>query len=262
MKKSRAAALKALELDPSLPEGHSALGLVKLYADWDWIGAARSFKRAIELNPSLVNARRGYASELAFLGRLPEAIVELEKVREIDPVGVREWDPGLGFLYEMKGDHDEAMAEWKRKLELAPNSYGPHREIGKGYCQRGEFDKGIAALVRSVELSPDDPMLVGDLGHCYAAAGKREEARKLLRGLELLSRQEYVDPVSLARIHVGLGQNEEALEVLEKAYELHAHDLPAIAWDRRFQSLHGETRFHDLLRGIGLDADEAIRLIQ
>ncbi|MFQ5478852.1 MAG: tetratricopeptide repeat protein [Candidatus Krumholzibacteriia bacterium] len=262
MKKSRAAALKALELDASLPEGHSALGLVRLYSDWDWTGATQSFKRAIEINPSLADARRAYASELAFLGRLPEAIDELEKVREIDPVGFREWDPGLGLLYEMTGHHDKAMAEWKRKLELAPSSHGPHKEIGRGYCQRGEFDKGIAALVRAVELSPDDPMIVGDLGHCYAVAGKGDDARKLLRGLELLSSEEYVDPLGIARIYVGLGQNEEALEALETAYELHAHDLPAIGWDRRFEPLYGEPRFQDLLRGIGLDARKTVVLIQ
>ena len=249
--KGNAAAQKALELDPDLAEAHAALGNVLWIRDWDWSGAERELRKAIELNPGYVTGHRLYSELLAWTGRLEEATAEQQRAEELDPFWVSSVTQDLGRLYELRGEREKAMAEWERALGLAPNYYRTHQHLGNHYCQEGALEKAIASLERAQTLSPDDPHIVADLGYCYAISGKPAEARKLLRDLEEQSRRRYISPMTLALVHVGLAEHDAAFEWLEQAYEVKALMLTSIRMDTRYGMLSSDPRFDDLLRRIG-----------
>ena len=251
MARSRAVAHKALELDPDLAEAHVALGLVQMYS-WDWSEAERTFRHAIALNPGLVWAHSMYALELAYLGRVEDSLAELRRARELDPLAVSPAILDMTLMFESEDRHEQARVRLRTALELDPASAAARKALGIYECNQGAPENGIASLEKAMALSPDDPLILADLGYCHATAGSRDEAQRLLGELEEWSGREYVDPVSLARLHVGLGEEEEAFALLERAYELRSHLLPKIALDVRFDSLRSDPRFPDLLRRIGL----------
>ena len=251
MARSRAAALKALELDPDLALAHVSLGLVQMYS-WDWSEAERTFRHAIALNPGLVWAHSVYALELAYLGRVEESLAELRRARELDPLAVSPAILDLTLMFESAGQHEQASIRLRTAVELDPASAGARNALGIYECNRGSRESAIASLRMAMSLSPDDPLILADLGYCQAITGSRDEARRLLGELEEWSGREYVDPVSLAHLHVGLGEEEAAFALLERAYELRSHMLPKIALDSRFNPLRSDPRFPDLLRRIGL----------
>jgi len=250
--KAESAARKALDLDDGVPTAHHALASLSIYRDRDWSAAEREAKRAIELGPSDVFVRWGYAQTLALMGRLDEAIDQMRVASELDPFGVSQGLIDLGRLYEAKGLDDRALEEWDRALQLAPTFPWTHQYIGNHYCHNGEFDRGLDSLKRSVELSPEDPLFVANLGHCYAVAGRSGEARNLALQLEEQSRSRYISPMSFALIHLGLGENDRAIRWLERAYEVQAPLLTTIVFDERFDPLRADPRFSDLVRRIGL----------
>lgn len=250
--KAESAARKALELDDGVPAAHHALALLSIYRDRDWSAAEREAKRAIELGPSDVFGRWTYAEALTWMGRLDEAIDQMRKASELDPFGISLAVIDLGRLYEAKGLDERALEEWDRALQLAPTYPWTHQHIGNYYCRNGEFDRGLDSLKRSVELSPEDPLFVANLGHCYAAAGRPGEARNLALQLEERSRSRYISPMSFALIHLGLGENDQAIQWLERAYEVQALLLTTIVFDERFDPLRADARFSDLVRRLGL----------
>ena len=252
MAKSRAAALKALELDPDLPEAHVALALVKIFSEWDWVGAEEEFQRALVLNPGSAWTRFVYGFHLSLLGRLDEAIAALEGAQQIDPLAVNNWNPDLGAIHELRGEHELAVTYWRYAAELNPNAHGPKNQLGTSLCREGEVEEGIALLEQARSLSPDDPFMVADLAYCYAISGQPDEARGLLASIEAQAAEEYVDPISFALVYVGLGENDEALASFDRAVELRAHALPAATIDPRFDPLRSDPRFVSLLRRIGL----------
>jgi Tfp pilus assembly protein PilF len=251
MARSRAAALKALELDPDLAEAHVSLGLVQMYS-WEWSEAERTYRHAIALNPGLVWAHSMYALELAYLGRVEESLAELRRARELDPLAVSPAILDMTLMFESEDQHERARVQLKTAVELDPASAAAHQALGIYECNQGAPENGIASLEKAMALSPDDPLILADLGYCQATAGSRDEAQRLLGELEEWSGREYVDPVSLACLHVGLGEAEAAFALLERAYELRSHMLPKITLDARFDPLRSDPRFPDLLRRIGL----------
>jgi tetratricopeptide (TPR) repeat protein len=188
---------------------------------------------------------------------LEEAIALFQTARELDPLAVTQHTTGLAQLYAIQGRDAEAIAEWEKDLELEPNYYAPHQGLGNFYCQRGESEKGAAYLERAIELSPEDPIVAGDLGYCYAISGRADDARKLLREIQALSRTQYVDFTSLAIVHLGLGQYDETLRWLEEAYDAGALLLGGIGLDPRYDRLRSDPRFQSLLRRIGLGTESS-----
>jgi eukaryotic-like serine/threonine-protein kinase len=250
--KAKEAASKALAFDDTLAEAHTALAYVKSTYDWDWPGAEREFKRAIELNPNYATAHFWYAIHLQALGRLDEAIAEAKLAQEADPVS-----PIIGLLpgrtFYLARRYDQAIEQLHKTLEMDPNFPRTHWWLAMAYEQVGRHEEAVAESQKAVSLSAGEPTYIGQLGHAYAVSGKKAEAQKVLAELKDLSKRRYVAPFDIARVYMGLGDKSRALEWLEKAYEDHSDWVAWIKVWPQFDSLRGEPRFHDLLRRMGLE---------
>ena len=249
--KARPAAEKALQLDDSLAEAHTSLGLIKAYFDWDWRGAEVDLVRAIELNPGSGWARDWYGWFLATLGRFDESISQLERARALDPLS-----PGmsgdLGLAHMLKGDYDSATVHLDRALALAPDHWAPKLIKTWMYQRKGDF----AAAVREAEdLDPRDagPVALSALARAYALAGREVEARKALRELEQLSRTGFVSPFFFAEVHAALGEKDVAFEWLRKCQRERSNGLAL--WAKvgpPLDPLRSDPRYEQLLKDLNL----------
>ena len=251
--KVQAAATKALELDDTLAEAHISLGRIKFYYDWDWAGAEKSFRRAIELSPNYPYAHHVYALLLSALGRHTEAIHQSTLAQECDPVaplvnGV------AGLIYCFARQFGTAEEQLRKTLQFEPNFMFAHWILG-GLClvPMGRYDEAILQLQKAIALSGNVAHPRGLLGYAYAKVGKRDDALRVLEELEELSRQRYVAPVSRAFTYSGLG-DERMFEALEEAYKQRSSSL---VWARVFPQWDDERaqpRFQDLLRRMNFPA--------
>jgi serine/threonine-protein kinase len=249
---ARAAAKKAGQLDPNLAEGHISAGIVSGFFDWDWPAAEKDFKRAIDLNPSLADGHHWYAHMLEAVGRPDEALSELKLAHELDALyPLIDEDLALAYLYQR--DYDRALAQVRKLLELQPDFWRVHHLLGKVYREQRRFEEAIAELELATKLSGSNVITSAALGHVYALRGKRIEARRILKDLLDRSRTSYVDPEPIAEIYIGLGQKEEALQWLERAY---ANRVPRLGWIAKreplFDSLRSDPRFQSLLKRMRL----------
>jgi TolB-like protein/predicted Ser/Thr protein kinase len=244
--KSKEAALRALQLDDSLPEAHSSLAWVKAAYDWDWLGAEKEFRRAIELNPNYVVAHQLYAYTLVIVGRPEEAITEDRRALEVDPVSVVS-NEDLAAVFYFARQYDEAIKQAGKTLELDANAPVANSVLGQAYLKKSMYNEGIAQFER---MSAAGNTQLEYLGFAYAVAGRRADAEKALGQLNEVSKQKYVSANSIALIYVGLGQKDKAFAWLEKAYEDH---VPvAISVDSMYDSIRSDPRFADLLRRMNL----------
>jgi TolB-like protein/Flp pilus assembly protein TadD len=250
MPKAEAAARKALELDDTLPEGHGALGIVLHRFYWDWSGAEREFRRALDLKPSDAESHRTFSGFLSASGRKEEALAEAQRAHELDPLSLQ-GTLELARSFRENGDYERAIAEFRKGLEMDPNRPRVHFQLGTTYVQKGELNAGIAELETAVKLSQGNPRFVAYLAYAHAVRGNKSEAQKILNKLEALSRHQYVSPLEVALVYGGLNDKETALAWLEKAYEVHDVGLYGIAKDPRAQLLHSDPRFQELIRRVG-----------
>ncbi len=246
--KAETAARKALELDESLAEAHSALANLKTDA-WDWATAEREYKRAIELNPNLAEAHKWYAFYLSFMGRHEQAITEVERARELDPVSLP-INVDVGWILFNARQYNQALETLNKTLELDPKYDLAHVVLGATYAAKGMYAEAIAAYQETINLGLDTPDAQIHLGTAYAQAGERERAQAILKRLQ--TNKDYVSPVGLAVLLVALGEREQAFSSLERAYAAHDTQLQFLGVDPMFDSLRGDSRFQDLLRRVGL----------
>lgn len=244
--KAKEAALRALELDDTLAEAHVSLGRVKMNFDWDWPAAEREFRRAIELNPTYAEAHHIYAHYLMAMKRPAEAFAESKRYLELDPLSLAA-NNHLGWHYLYARQYDEALAQLLRTAELDPNFIGRLLYLGWVYEQKRMYAEAIAMFQKSIELSTG-PLMLASLGHAYAIAGRTGEAQKILVQLDNLSKQRYVSAYDRAAIYVGLGESEQALAWLERAYQEHSQFMIYLNTDPRFDSLRNNARFQDFFR--------------
>jgi eukaryotic-like serine/threonine-protein kinase len=251
--KAREAAIKALELDDTLAEAHNALASVKRDYDWDWSGAEREYKRAIELNPSYATAHQWYSELLAALDRKQELIAEINRAQQLDPLSpVINGERG-SMLLRATGRSDLALEQLQKTREMDPNFAHVHWQIGLVRLRTGELADAAAEFQTAEALSPGITMYKGGLGHVYARMGRTAEARKLLVELNELSKRRYVSRLDLASIYTGLGEKDHAFASLEKAYQ--ERDPRLILWLNRhpeFDALRSDPRMKDLVRRVGL----------
>lgn len=253
MPRAKEAATKALEIDDTLAEAHASLASIKKVHDWDWVAAEMEYRRALELNPGYAAAHRWYADCLSALGRPQEAMQEMQKAHELDPLSLVISMEVAWILY-MAREYDGAVEQSVKTLDLEPNFVPALYTLGLAYEQMSKHEKALAALRKAREASGSNPASLAALGHAYASAGKRREAMKLLGELLKMSRQSYVSPYWLAILQAGLGEKDSGFEWLEKAYQERDVWLVWLKQEPRFDSLRSDSRFHDLVRRVGLPA--------
>jgi TolB-like protein/DNA-binding winged helix-turn-helix (wHTH) protein/Flp pilus assembly protein TadD len=247
--KAKYAARKAIEIDNNLAEAHAALAFSTMLFDWDWTSSEMEFRKAINLSPNYGPAHQWYAVSLVSARRFDEAIAEANEAQHAEPLSLF-INAGVGWISFLVRDYDRTIAECNKTLEMEPGFAPAHLYRGMAYEQKGMFDKAIADL-ESASDSEGGASFSGALGHAYAVAGKKAEARILLR--DLRESKHYFPPYQLALIHVGLGEKEEALNLLEKAYEERYPWLVHLAVEPRLDPLRSEPRFQTLINRIGLD---------
>jgi TolB-like protein/DNA-binding winged helix-turn-helix (wHTH) protein/Flp pilus assembly protein TadD len=249
MPKAEAAARKALALDDTLAEAHASLAGVLYRYQWDWEGAEREFQRSLELDPNYAEGHRAYAIYLLTVRRNEEAVAEARRARELSPLSPV-INVELGGTLVRSGRYDEAIEQVHRVLEMDPKFARAYMTLAAAYEGQGDRPRAVAALEKAASLSG---RAVGGawLGYFYGVSGRRREALAILAALAERSRKQYVSPQHLAIVHLGLGHDDEAFALLEKAYEERAFEVlgfSGLLYDR----LSGEPRFQDLLRRMRL----------
>jgi len=245
-----AATTKALQLDDTLAEAHASLGAVKVDHEWDWQGAEKEFRRAIELNPSYATAHQWYAELLSQEGRHDEAIAEIKRAKELDPLSLIV-NSIAGRILLFAGQSDGAIEQLHKTLEIDPNFSIANYDLGKAYLQKGMLSRAIEEFQRSVNLfrvSERDAAL----GYAYARAGQYTEARKVLRTYLQESKRTYVSWYGIAFIYAGLTDKDQAFACLEKAAKQHDVRLRDLKEEPLFVSMRSDPRFTLLLNRVGL----------
>jgi len=251
--KVKAAATRALELDDNLAEAHISLGRIKFYYDWDWAGAEKSFRRAIELSPSNPYPHYIYGLLLSALGRHTEAIRESTRALESDPVALLV-NGVAGLIYCFAGQFETAEEQLQKTLQLDSNFMFAHWILG-GLClvPLGRYDEAIAELQKAIALSGNVAHPRGLLGGAYAKVGRRDDALRVLEELDELSRQKYVTPASRAFTYAGL-QDERMFDALEEGYQQRSASLVWIKVFPQWDDWRAHVRFQDLLRRMNFPA--------
>jgi DNA-binding winged helix-turn-helix (wHTH) protein/TolB-like protein/Tfp pilus assembly protein PilF len=247
--KAKQAALTALQLDDTLSEAHVASARIMTYYDWDWAGAEREFKRAIELNPNSGDAHREYAAYLTSVGRNEQAIVEAKQARELDPL-TQLTNFQMAWTLIGARRYDEAIAESQEVLRIFPSA---HFWIGMAYLGEGMNEQAIEEFEKTLSYSKNHMMAKASLGYAYGVIGKRETARNILAEFEKLMRQGQTSPYYLAIIYAGLGEKDQTFTSLEESYRDHSRPLVSgIKVSPVWNSVRSDPRFATLLKRMGL----------
>ena len=253
MPRARAAALQALEIDDALPEAHAALGLVKMLHDWDWPGAEREFRRAIELNQNSSIAHQRLGLYFNLLGRSEEAIAELRVAMKLDPLS-SQIPQGLSIALLQMGEYDRAIEEARGALDLERNYHTTSYMLGWLHERKGELAEAVALFEKVVALD-DSPMYLAALGYAYAIYSLTDKARAVLEQLQKQSAERFVSQYSLAMVQAGLGEKDRAFEYLELAYEERSDMMAWLKIGPEWTSLRTDPRFQSLQRRVGLHRD-------
>ena len=247
--KTRAAATKALALDDSLGEAHASLAFALDLYGWDWEAAETEYKQAIKLKPSYATAHQWYSWHLFMMGRNSEGMLELRKAESLDPLSLI-IGADLADALCVAHLYDEAVQQSKKTLEMDPNFAVGRYELGQALVQKYMYDEAIAEFQRAIELSGHSGAFDSNLAHVYAVSGRKEEAIKIVKDLEARDDQNPSIGADIALIYVGLGDQDQAMIWLNKAYE--ARFKASILLRPAFDPLRSNARFKDLRRRIGL----------
>jgi tetratricopeptide (TPR) repeat protein len=249
--KAKAAAQRALELDDSLAEAHTALAAVNYAVEFQWAESEREFQRAIQLKPNYAAAHWQYGWLLIFVGRLDEARKELQRAVELDPLSAV-MTTDLNVPYTLKKDYDKGIAQCHKALELDPSFYLPHFVMGWIEIARGgDYSKAIDEF-RMAQSMETQPIITAYLGFAYARDKQKDKAMEMLDELNRLAGRRFVTPFCQALVYLGLRENSNALDWLEKASEgrsvwmcwLKVEPIYApLRSDPRFQALYKKMNF-------------------
>jgi TolB-like protein/Tfp pilus assembly protein PilF len=250
MPQAKAAAQRALAIDDSLAEAHTALGFYLSNYEWDRKGSEREYRRAIELKPNYATAHHWLGADLSNLKRFDESIAEISRAAELDPLSPI-IGTNLGDMLVLARRYDEAIAQFKRVLLRNPNFEYGHMALSRAYGSKGMYPEAIAEAQRSIELNPVSSTK-GYLGLWLAKTGKRDEALKLLSELKEEAKQNYVQGDTIALIYLGLGDKAEALNWLEKHMLSRAETANAYGVFPQLDELRSEPRFKAMLKRMNL----------
>jgi len=247
--KAKAAAVKAVELDSSLSEAHTSLGYSLRAFDWNFDAAGKEFRRAIELNPSYATAHHWNAMNLGLLGRPKEALAEMRKAENLDPLSLIINSDLAEFLL-LTHSYDESVEQGRKIIEMDSTFPIGHKQLGDAYLLKQMDKEAVAELQKAVQLSGGSPICIADLARAYVASGKMNEAVKLLSDLKKSSNASFTNAPQIAMIYASMGDNDQAMHWLERAYEERFN--PSILLRSGFDPLRSDPRFEDLMRRIGL----------
>jgi serine/threonine-protein kinase len=249
--KAKELALKALELDETLAEAHISFAFAKMIYDWDWQGAEQRFKRAIALNPNYATAHHWYAMCLIRIGRIDEALKEIRRALELDPLSLI-INADLGWLLYYARNYDQSIEQILKTLEINNNFMTAYLYLGQNYLQKGMHEEAIVEYQKGTKLSYS-PSLLTYLGHAYGVVGKKNEALKILEKWQKQSKGKYASAYLTALIYVGLGEKDHAFKWLQKAYEERDNWLSYLKMDPAFDRVQTDPRYIALLKKIGLE---------
>jgi len=248
---AKAAASRALALDSSLSDAHNSLAYVKLTYDWDWRGAEAEFKRSLELNPGYAHGHHWYAHLLLSSGRLDEALAESNRALDLDPVSPI-INLHLGWHYLYTKQYDRALEQLAKTLELDPNYPLAFWYRGLAFEQKKTYPEALREMNKAKELLPGNLGVQADIGHVYAVSGDKHAAERIIAELKAESAQRYVNQYELALIYIGLGQNDEAFKLLDRALREHSDMLVYLKVDPRLDTVRSDPRFLGLVRRVGI----------
>jgi serine/threonine-protein kinase len=251
MEKAKAAARKALELDDTLAEAHTALAYSLYSYERNIPDSDREFQRAIELNPNYATAHQWYGgANLASTQRFDQAIAEGKRAVELDPLSLIA-NLELATTYDYARQYDQAIEQLGKAIELDPNWYLAHMLLCQTYDLKGQFAQATAEGEKARELN-DDPTVLAYLAHAYARSGKREEAMKVVGHMHELAKQRYVPAYGFGLAYAGLGDKDQAFQWLERSLQDRAWEITYLKVDPNMDSLRTDPRFKDLVRRVGL----------
>lgn len=250
VEKARAASQRAIELDDSLAEAHTARAVVAQNLDWDWKTAEQEYRRAIELDPNYATAHHWFAEYLALMGRFGEASVEIEQARILDPLSlIIASDHGVMLYYARQ--YDQAIEQFRTVLEMDP-TYARAGTIDLVYLEKGMYPEAQADFEKRRSLYNENPWYVGLSIYIDARSGRTVEARNSLVRLQQMNRTHHIDPLIFTYAYMGFNDKTQALNFLEKAYGEHSVSLTALKVDPLYDPIRNEPRFRKLLLHMGL----------
>ncbi len=254
MPQARDAAVRALQLDETLGEAHTSLGLVKARFEWDWPGAEQEFTRAIELNPSYATAHERYGRFLMWRGRKQEAIREILRAQQLDPISLI-ISTNVGEIFYCGRDYDRAIIELRRVIEMDPTFPQARWRLAEAYEEKGMHREAVAEYLNWMSLSGASREDVDSIHRAYESSGMRAFWRTLIALAERNEHESWISSRRLAGIHARLGEKDRALERLEKAYKERELALVELRVEPAFDGLRSEPRFVRLLHRIGLSPE-------
>jgi serine/threonine protein kinase/tetratricopeptide (TPR) repeat protein len=249
IRSARAAAARALEIDDQLAEAHSISAFVRFVFDFDWLGAEREFLTAIELSPSSAEAHDHYSWLCASLERYDDALREVRRARELDPLLV---PTDVATTLLRAGRIDEALEEARRSLRDDPAAPRAHSNLGWALIFNGDHAAGIESLERALELAPNSTLFLSQLGQACAITGNVGRARNILQQLHDRAVRDFVSPYHFAYVYAGLGEADAAIDWLERAFERRSGAIYGIKGSFLFRNLRSHPRFKSLLQRMNL----------
>ena len=251
MPRAKAAAQKALELDPCSAEALSALAFIRSLFDWKWREAETLYLRAIAINPSYSKARHWFGVDaLALLGRFDEAEAQVQAARESDPLSLILHE-GIAHIRLLRRDYDGAMEEYRRVGELDPGYYKAYSGQARVLNLTGQYDRAIAMFEKALSIAGDVPNIVAALGQTLALAGRRQQAYECLERLNETARRRHLSSSCFAILYLGLGDLEKSLGWLEHACDQHELQIGGVHVHPVYDPLRAEPRFQKILERIG-----------
>ena len=245
--KQKAEAIKAIELDDSLPEAHAELANTAMTLDWDWPTAAAQFRQALELNPNSATSHEKYAFYLVRTGHMPEALAEVKRSVDLDPVSDSTFH-AEGFIYYFSHQYEQALAVTRTVQGLKINLHDWNFLLGDIYAEKGMYAESISAFLKS----GSGPYSLGHLGNAYARAGQLDAARKTILELQEHVRKDGVGRYEIALVYAAMGDKQNAFKWLEDSYHAHDVGLLYLKIDPCLDPLRSDPRFDDLMRRVGL----------
>jgi len=249
---AKAAAQRALQIDPNLAEAHASYAAALTFVDLNWAEAEREYKRALELDPNVATIHYGYAlNYLLPTKRIDQAISEVKRALELEPLSIP-MGANLAGLYLYAGKKDLALEQARKMVALEPNHVTAKIWLCRAYGANGMYAEAISLGETSIAADPTSNFFLQSLGYAYAKAGRRSEAEGVVRKLDELGKRQYMERFGAATIYAALGDRDKAFAELERSFAARDWAIARISVEPLIDPLRGDPRLKDLIRRMGL----------